>query len=921
MIQRRGLVFASTCCLLLLVVCFAGLAQQASAAGISGTIQFCDEAGTHRTSYVLGETGYYTVVCSGGSYPSFFEYTVKNAKRAVVGSGGFDPPGGYAMDSFGISLSGPTGTWSATLRYFDDYTLRYKTISGDSATVSAPTSNSPPTAKIDLITPSPAVQGKPVDFYGTGADSDGTVTQYSWRSNLDGTLGGTEDLLATSLQTVGTHTITFRVTDNLGAWTEDSRQLVVNAAPPNNPPTASFSIVPTPAYVGVPVDFLGTASDSDGTIVSYSWTSNLYGLMGTTKDLLGFSNLQLGTHTIAFAVMDDDGATTGVSQQLVVLSGPPLVDKSGVSVFSDATGCDPTTPVQENFGNHWHQEWASLTARNASILARATSSLPFVPIIVEAEASVWKMVMFADTGTYHVVISGHYSGSHQCSGTGWGDLMFEVFVKDAVDGSIQKEVVLDDLWLGTPYIPQDVNKDIRTSFDWQPPLPYHAYSIGVRVYAYSDATAGLDGETGQTVTGKAVADAYTVNSANPAGIWYDRISIYRGVTLFADDFSSVMLPESRGWSMDQSAGGVSIDKNTYCVTPASLRLIKSDYNGVTSASHGFESVVTSGNVIVEFNIMETVTNGFAMVYVMGGDTYQVNFAIYGGMFRWFPNIGQQGWLSTGVSASPNIWYHVVLSIDVNAAKFSMVIDGQFAKTGDFYTYYPAVTHYLDRVHFETGQGYATPYKTVWIDNVVVRKAKPLVCDDLKDTKASSGAHPAWTLDGSGGSAGLDTSTNAPYGFSKPSLLLFRDGADTTGGSSATAIFPAQSVHVYAEARIMISAASYYDKWSYFLLRDSSGNTLVYFAFIDGQLKWWNGGVWNVWHDTGFAYEYSHWYKVGLDVDIAAKTYDIYVDGVPVYGGASFYYQGSSIDRVCFQSSWNGNGQTVYTWIDDVLITT
>jgi len=78
-------------------------------------------------------------------------------------------------------------------------------------------SNSPPTAVLDSISPSPVNAGQAVTFTGHGVDTDGTVTAYEWTSSINGTLSSNSTFSTSSLA-VGIHTISFRVQDNGGAW-------------------------------------------------------------------------------------------------------------------------------------------------------------------------------------------------------------------------------------------------------------------------------------------------------------------------------------------------------------------------------------------------------------------------------------------------------------------------------------------------------------------------------------------------------------------------------------------------------------------------------------------------------------------------------------------------------------------------------
>ena len=78
-------------------------------------------------------------------------------------------------------------------------------------------SNNPPTAVVDSIAPNPVNAGGTVTFTGHGVDSDGSVVAYSWTSSINGNLGSSS-MFSTSSLSVGTHTISFRVQDDDGAW-------------------------------------------------------------------------------------------------------------------------------------------------------------------------------------------------------------------------------------------------------------------------------------------------------------------------------------------------------------------------------------------------------------------------------------------------------------------------------------------------------------------------------------------------------------------------------------------------------------------------------------------------------------------------------------------------------------------------------
>jgi hypothetical protein len=79
-----------------------------------------------------------------------------------------------------------------------------------------------PTATIDSITPNPATQGDDtVRFKGHGYDSDGYIVEYYWKSSKYGKLSSSKEFTkSASNLAVGTHTISFKVKDNDGQWSD-----------------------------------------------------------------------------------------------------------------------------------------------------------------------------------------------------------------------------------------------------------------------------------------------------------------------------------------------------------------------------------------------------------------------------------------------------------------------------------------------------------------------------------------------------------------------------------------------------------------------------------------------------------------------------------------------------------------------------
>ena len=179
--------------------------------------------------------------------------------------------------------------------------------------------NIPPTATIDKPGSDLAVLlGREVTFEGTGED-EGTIVEYEWRSDLDGVLSDLEDFNTDGLSQ-GEHTISFRVKDDSGDWS-DPDTVTVDV---HTTPTASIEdISPSPADEGVEVTFEGGGTD-DGSLERYIWTSDLDGdLYNGSTSTFKEDSLSLGRHRITLIVWDNhDVASEEVSEYLTIREVP-----------------------------------------------------------------------------------------------------------------------------------------------------------------------------------------------------------------------------------------------------------------------------------------------------------------------------------------------------------------------------------------------------------------------------------------------------------------------------------------------------------------------------------------------------------------------------------------------------------------------
>jgi len=85
-----------------------------------------------------------------------------------------------------------------------------------------------PTAIIDEIEPNPVKYGGNVSFTGHGLDIDGEIIEYEWTSSIDGFLSDQKSFTS-SLLSVGTHSISFRVRNDDGLWSETTNETLIVA--------------------------------------------------------------------------------------------------------------------------------------------------------------------------------------------------------------------------------------------------------------------------------------------------------------------------------------------------------------------------------------------------------------------------------------------------------------------------------------------------------------------------------------------------------------------------------------------------------------------------------------------------------------------------------------------------------------------
>lgn len=180
------------------------------------------------------------------------------------------------------------------------------------------------------------------DIFGAASDPDGTISGYLWTkvSGPTATLSGTT-LATLSLTNLlaGTYVFRLTATDNLGATASDDITLIVSNV--NQPPSVVASNDEILTLPNSSTTLIAVASDPDGTIASYLWTtqSGPSGptLGGTNTNVLSVSGLVAGTYVFRVSVTDNNGANSFDQVNVIVQTSsninPVASAGSDVNIF------------------------------------------------------------------------------------------------------------------------------------------------------------------------------------------------------------------------------------------------------------------------------------------------------------------------------------------------------------------------------------------------------------------------------------------------------------------------------------------------------------------------------------------------------------------------------------------------------------
>ncbi|MDH5389727.1 MAG: PKD domain-containing protein, partial [Candidatus Bathyarchaeota archaeon] len=201
--------------------------------------------------------------------------------------------------------------------YADDgvYTVTLTVTDNDGSTATATStktvSNRPPVASF-TENATTVLTGEVIHFDASGSeDSDGSIINYLWDFGDGITAVGVK--VNHAYEDDGAYTVTLTVVDDDGASESDSAVKTVS----NRPPVALFTENATIVKKGEVIHFDASESyDLDGDIVSYFWD---FGDGTNATDVtVDHAYAEDGNYTVTLTVIDDDGASSSVSDTKIV---------------------------------------------------------------------------------------------------------------------------------------------------------------------------------------------------------------------------------------------------------------------------------------------------------------------------------------------------------------------------------------------------------------------------------------------------------------------------------------------------------------------------------------------------------------------------------------------------------------------------
>lgn len=183
-----------------------------------------------------------------------------------------------------------------------------------------------------MYSPASPLIGETVTFDASGSKPNGgEIISYSWDFG-DG-FTGSGVIVNHTYSGYGIYNVTLTVVDSEGLSGTSTLSIRILIAP-----TANFTYSPKYPTVNQSVTFNASiAFDPDGTIVSYVWDFGDGNVTTTTSPLITHVYQDANTYEVTLTVIDDDGLTDNITQNIAVYTTVPIHDIAVIHVETNSS--------------------------------------------------------------------------------------------------------------------------------------------------------------------------------------------------------------------------------------------------------------------------------------------------------------------------------------------------------------------------------------------------------------------------------------------------------------------------------------------------------------------------------------------------------------------------------------------------------
>jgi hypothetical protein len=297
----------------------------------------------------VGTLGSYTLNLRLATPYSGAQLLVKNNAGTILSTINIPTTGGFQKwqtVSVPVQLIAGTQTLRLESNSSAGWNINWMELVGATATNQVPAAN----AGADQTITQPASS---VTLNGSGTDSDGSISFYSWTKLSGGSATITSPSSASTTitgLTAGSYIFRLTVTDNSGATAVDDVNITVNTAT-NQLPVANAGADQTITLPANSVTLNGSGTDPDGTIASFAWSKVSGGaatINSPSSASITITGLSAGSYTFRLTITDNSGATAFDDVNVTVNSAPTPTFKLRIEAESYTNTTAPVTTSATN---------------------------------------------------------------------------------------------------------------------------------------------------------------------------------------------------------------------------------------------------------------------------------------------------------------------------------------------------------------------------------------------------------------------------------------------------------------------------------------------------------------------------------------------------------------------------------------------